>query len=71
MTSNTFGFIRPGNWMGKSNLYQFRNQHLLKRRYRRTFFPDPPHHPHNHRSNFTDTQEERVITSQNLLPNEQ
>jgi len=54
--------------MGKCNLYRFRHQELFQGKYSSTFFPEPPHHPQNKGSNFSDTQEETVNTSENLLP---
>jgi len=53
---------------GESELYLFRNKDLFQRKYSNTFFPNPPHNPHNQRSISTDTQEEAVNSSKNLLP---
>jgi len=50
--------------MGKSKLYRFRNLELIPRRHG-SIVPEPPHHPHNHRSSFTDTQQEILNTSEN------
>ena len=60
--------VQTEKTMGIWSLYRSRNQELFQRKYISTFFPDPPHHPHNHRDISTDTQEETVNTPANLLP---
>jgi len=54
--------------MGQWNFYGFRNQELFQRKYSSNFFPDPPHHPQNQTNLSTDSQEETVNYSDNLVP---